>query len=212
MMPTHEEVGTALAAASQKAQQPYGSVYVSPSVREGSTFNHALSEFLSEGHKRLLQDGERMGGSSIPALGTWADGAEEIALLDTPPELTRRIGAVLGMKYKQKVIAMFHPDEQGTGEQHILEFHKPIPLENLYKKLLHLGIEYSTFLPDAQDPLKIEGLHVLSDEGDGVGDKLRKQFSYFARHVVNKGKVEIPAAPTREEAARMFKGMLSTDH
>lgn len=200
-------VGDALASATQRAQVPHSTIYVSPSVREGSTFNHALSEFLSPPHKELIQRAERMGGAAVPAMGVWVDGAEEAAVVDAPSHLSKRLGAALALKHKQKAYAHFDATGQG-GEQHILEFDQPVPLDDLYKTLIHSGVDFGTFIPTAQDPTKIEALHVLTGENDNTGEKLRALFRSKARHIVNRGGVDFPGAATREDAAKLFRQIL----
>lgn len=207
-----DAVGNALAKAAAEAQKPHGAVYASSSEREGSTLEHALENFKKDAHSGLLKTASRLG-VSYPAIGTWSDGAEESSLTETHPEETERVGSILGLKHRQKGVALFKPDEAGPDAQHIVSFTKPLPLAEAHKRLLKNGIEFATFLPTDHRPDHIDTIHVLSQgpaDNQQTAERIAHAFQneegsdYFQ----NKGHVNVPSAPTREGAAKLFKELL----
>lgn len=207
-----DAVGNALAKAAAEAQKPHGAVYASSSEREGSTLEHALENFKKDAHSGLLKTASRLG-VAYPAIGTWSDGAEESSLTETHPEEVEKVGSILGLKHRQKGVALFKPDEKGQDAQHIVSFERPLPLAEAYNRLLKNGIEYATFLPTDHRPDHIDTIHVLSngpEDTQQTAERLARAFQseegsdYFQ----NKGHVSVPSAPTREAAAKLFKELL----
>lgn len=207
-----EAVGNALAKAAKEAQQPHGAVYASSSEREGSTLEHALENYKKDAHSGLLKTAGRLG-VAYPAIGTWSDGAEESSLTETHPDETERVGAILGLKHRQKGVALFKPDEAGPDAQHIVSFTKPLPLAEAHKRLLKNGIEFATFLPTDHRPDLIDTIHVLSNGPEDTQTTAERLATAFQKeegsdYFQNKGYVNVPSAPTREGAAKLFKELL----
>jgi len=207
-----DAVGDALANAAEAARKPHGAVYASSSEREGSTLEHALENYKKDAHSGLLKTASRLG-VSYPAIGTWSDGAEESSLTETDPEAVEKAGAILGLRHRQKGVALFKPDEKGQDAQHIVSFEKPIPLADAHKRLLNSGIEFATFLPTDHRPDLVDTVHVLSqgpEETNQTAQKLAVAFQKEAGsdYFQNKGHVNVPSAPTREGAAKLFRELL----
>lgn len=193
-------------AAKEVSQKPYGAVYVSPSTREGGTFQHALAEFGKGSHSEILKQAERFG-PSYPALGVWADGAEESALVETDPAIVKKVGALLALKHKQKAFATFTPDKQASGGQHVVELQEPWPVDRLHQYLQSKGVQYGTFLPTQHDPRLIEVVHVLTgspEESQHAHDALAP----LGKHHFTPGQAEFVGAATRGEATALYRKLL----
>ena len=204
---TPGKIADALQDASKEvSQKPYGAVYVSPSTREGSTFQHALAEFGKGSHSEILKQAERFG-PSYPALGVWADGAEESALVETDPAIVKKVGALLALKHKQKAFATFTPDNQASGGQHVVELQEPWPVDRLHQYLQSKGVQYGTFLPTQHDPRMIEVVHVLTgspEESQHAHDALAP----LGKHHFTPGNAEFVGAATRGEATALYRKLL----
>lgn len=170
-------------------------VYVSPSMREGSTMAQALASFKSPEHAALNAEAQRLGGDPVPAMGTWTDGAEESSVVKAPSGRARIIAALLGKKFQQKAVGLFTPGPGGDTLH--LVYLKGYTPESADAKLRQHGIEYATHVPVKNGVIT----HLIGAPEASVA-ALGAPFRKIT------GTAEFPGADTRDEAIRVYDSML----
>lgn len=170
-------------------------VYVSPSMREGSTMAQALAGFKSPEHAALNAEAVKLGGAPVPAMGTWTDGAEESSVVKVPTERAKVVAALLGKKFQQKAVGLFHPGA-GTDLLHLVYMKGHTP-ESADTKLRSHGIEYATHVPVKNGVIT----HLI-----GAPPATVEALGHPFRTIT--GTAEFPGADTREEAGKVYDSML----
>jgi hypothetical protein len=171
-------------------------VYVSPSMREGSTMTQALASFKSPEHAALNSEAQRLGGDPVPAMGTWTDGAEESSVIKVPSGRAKVVAALLGKKFQQKAVGLFTPGA-GSDTLHLVYLRGHTP-ESADAKLRAHGIEYATHIPVKNGVIT----HLI-----GAPDSTVAAWEVPFRKVT--GTAEFPGADTREAAAKVYDEMLT---
>jgi hypothetical protein len=103
------------------AEINYG--FVSPNTREGLKLEDAIRGMDSTEEANLLRRAKNLGCvvkrkiSTLPAVGSWSDGAEHSILLRTKTDeaTIRYLMSRLGRDANQKAILYFHPNASGTA-------------------------------------------------------------------------------------------------
>ena len=165
-------------------------IYVSSSLRESSGVPQALAGLNTPKFRQLIRD--TPGGHS--AIGVWLDGAEETRVF---PGNDLRLAAALGLKYKQKSVLLWRPGE-GEHELHVYPgLAKGRQPEEVQRLLTAHG------LPEAHTQMGNGDVHLVysatapQQPVDGV-----------IPHVT-RGHSEWPGGDTREQAAEVYRGLLS---
>lgn len=122
-------------------------LYVSPSTREGSTFDQAVAGYNSP-DMVALSEAARLQPTVRhvePALGMWSDGAEESNVVHVgDPEHLLPIAQKLGKAFKQKAVLTFKGGD-GPDRRHIVMVPEQDPkaIDTLAR---HHGIEFKTMI------------------------------------------------------------------
>lgn len=184
-------------------------VYVSPSQREGSTYEQAVRGLHSPEMQGLVDHASRLpgvtGGQS--GYGFWADGAEEARVVHTAPETADVVGASLAKRHRQKSFLAFTPGEGGPDALHVVTVPDNDPAR-VAEGLQRHGVEYKTIVPGPQ-PGTLD-VHVVDIGGETESPVRAWAASANAvRHQRHPGKSEYVGRDDRDEAARVFDGILS---
>lgn len=168
-------------------------VYVSPSEREGSTWDQANAAYGDERHRALVALAEKLGAKATPGLGTWLDGAEETAVVNTEDPV--RVGATLAKAFNQKSFGQFTPGE-GPDTLHLI-YHKGLDSAQVDEILKKVGLPFSTHVAKSGGTLT----HII-----GADDNQIAQLGVPAKKI--RGTASFPGSESREEAQKVYDSML----
>jgi hypothetical protein len=179
-----------------KTHEPAGRIFVSPNVEEGTVYDQAKKALASDRQKTFESKASEVASTVIdggvqvkPALGVWADGAEN----STDVEVSKGTAAqqeyaasLLGKTADQKAVLNWRLNANGPNTLHTLTTSDSA--DTLNSKLEKAGIEFRTVEPSADG--KTSSAHIF-DENNSMGndiDKFSEANGYD--HKENKGKGE----------------------
>lgn len=125
-------------------------LYVSPSTREGSTFDQAAQGMASPDMQALTEAAKLQPTVRAvhPALGMWKDGAEESTVVHVgDPAQLHPIAEKLGRAFKQKAVLTFSGDPDGPDARHVLIVPESDPTKINEDTERH-GIQFKTMVRD----------------------------------------------------------------
>ena len=180
-------------------------VYVSPSTLDRSTEADAEAQLARGDAEAVARFASRLpavtGGQS--GVGYWKDGAEASHVAHvSDPKLAGKIGALLGLKHRQKAVLTF-TEGPGGDAAHVLLVPGSTP-QAIHDGLLRHGVEFKTVIPAVGG----HEVHVV-DVGNALGDGVRafaKESGADVRSIG--GSAEFIGGDTREEGAEAFRARL----
>lgn len=163
--------------ARKKEEEPVATVYASPSTREGSTLEHAKSNYRNDAHTALLQSSVKFGGKNVrPAIGVWSDGAEESTASEVPASKAELLAAALGHKGNQKAVMTFTPRPKGDS----IRFTVKYPSADFHRVLNAFhdhGVEFHTHFPSSHVQGTADESHVIMERAKaeaGMADAVHR--------------------------------------
>ena len=174
--------GGAATKPSKPAQPGEGRIFASPNVKNlkfrqakaalgGARQQQMVQAFHSVGQMLGLQSTEH------PAIGAWADGAENSAIVEIKPtsfETLEVAGAMMGALANQKAVLVFQAGG-GDNSHFLASFKAKGSLSDIHEKLLESGLPFHTLEPTADgaqvhvygsDEKTMESVHKAGDEYD----------------------------------------------
>ncbi len=125
-------------------------LYVSPSTREGSTFEQAFQGMASPDMQALTEAAKLQPTVRAvhPALGMWKDGAEESNVVHVgDPAQLRPIAEKLGRAFRQKAVLTFSGEPDGPDARHVLIVPESDPTK-INGDMERHGIQFKTMVRD----------------------------------------------------------------
>lgn len=190
--------------------------FVSPNI-SNLTFGQAVAALDSKAQANLRQASDfidgRLGisGESHPAIGAWADGAENSMMFSAPGATTEQMRAASAMKgwlADQKSVLIFDPTP--NGDAFMAHFDVAGKSEDVHAKLLNDGLAFHTLQPMGGDAIRV---HVYgSDQGtiDAI-DKAARDANAQVRITPGRGEFLGTAKDTgsdreqRDDARRVYE-------
>lgn len=143
-------------AASTQQEERVSYLFVSPNTREGLSAVEALRKLDSGEEAGLIVEARGLTrclglkAEIAKALGSWADGAEHMALIKTAADeaTTRYLDARLGMSARQKSVLYFRVNAGGGAKMYVLKLRPGGPdLTAVARHLDRSGIRHRTIIP-----------------------------------------------------------------
>lgn len=147
-MPQHQNPEGVTVRLARPNEQHEHVLYVTPSTREGSTFDQAVAGFNSPDMVALAEAAKLQPTVRHvePALGMWSDGAEESNVVHVgDPTHLLPIAQKLGKAFKPKAVLTFRSEDNGPDRRHVLTVPEQDPkaIDALARR--H-GIEFKTMI------------------------------------------------------------------
>ena len=192
-------------------RQGEGRVFVSPNVKEGTTLEDAKQGLNSDRQKNFEKKLHEIASAVLgqhevrPALGVWADGAEnstELHTSSTDRERRRYAAALAGKAAEQKAVLDWENGKNGPHTLHRITA-RGVDGDTLNSKLGEAGIEFRTV--EASPEGKSSRAYVLDQDG-ALGDKIAqfaKANGYGHEHAQGTGDF-IGSWNTREEGRQEY--------
>lgn len=205
---------TASAQSAEPQESRVNYLFVSPNTREGLSPGTALRK-LESGEETELIAGARgltrclgLQAEITKALGSWADGAEHMALIKTAADepTARYVNARLGMGARQKSVLYFRVHADGGSKMYVLEMKPGSDLTTVGRHLDRSGIQYRTIIPGRRRVL----VYVVDLE-----DKLGESVNVAARRLGGRYGVMVGTGAfigdgeDRESAQKVYRDVVS---
>lgn len=197
---------------SAQQEQRVSYLFVSPNTREGLSPGEALRKLDSGEEVKLITEARGLTrclglkAEITKALGSWADGAEHMALIKTEADeaTTRYVNARLGMGARQKSVLYFRVHAGGGSKMYVLKVNRD--LSAVARQLDRSGIRYRTIVPGRRRVL----VYVVD-----LDDKLRERVNVAARRLGGRYGVMVGTGALigdgedRESARQVYRNVVS---
>jgi len=177
--------------------------FFSPNTQENLTFEDAWKKLNSPEQQQAISRAQFLvksvfgTGTVQNAIGDWADGAENSAVVTVPGHNKEALDftmATLGKELNQKAVLSFVHDE--TGDDRVYSMHTNQDIQTVRQILQQNGVNFRTIVPEGKgatihvfdqggkmvdaigksaQALKAEGLTVIAGSGSFIGGDTREE-------------------------------------
>jgi hypothetical protein len=187
-------------------------VYASPSVREGSTLEHAKANYGSDDHTAQQQYAVKLGAKRVRgALGVWTDGAEESTVAEVQPKVAKVLAAALGFKANQKAALTFTPRPHGQSLRFVIKY-PPADFHRVVMAFTDEGVPFHTHFPSTRAYGTADESHVIVDKAEseaGAAHAIHRAAGKLGAQVkAEEGDAEFLGADDRLAARKVFQEIL----
>lgn len=148
----------------ERRSDSQATIYLAPSVREGSTVDQAKNAFLGADHRKQVDLANRVGSGARAGIGVWADGAEESTAFYADPDKAEKAAALVALKANQKSTLVFKPREGGAATRYAVSY-PATSFDRAVSAFQDAGVPFATHFP-GKDHGSAELTHVVSDDKD----------------------------------------------